>query len=82
LREFGMVVSSHARREASNEIVRDFVAAWDKVMNLDRFDHADHRITEQRATAAPERRGCYGPGSSCPQSSSRTAALEHPGAAR
>ena len=26
------------RDDAEDKFVRDFVAAWDKVMNLDRFD--------------------------------------------
>jgi len=26
--------------DAQEKFVRDFVAAWDKVMNLDRFDRA------------------------------------------
>ncbi len=28
----------YASDDASEKFVRDFVAAWDKVMNLDRFD--------------------------------------------
>jgi catalase-peroxidase len=30
----------HACRDAQEKLVCDFVAAWDKVMNLDRFDLA------------------------------------------
>ncbi|MDX6593134.1 MAG: catalase-peroxidase [Gaiellales bacterium] len=30
----------YASDDASNKFVRDFVAAWDKIMNLDRFDRA------------------------------------------
>jgi catalase-peroxidase len=29
----------YAAADAKEKFVRDFVAAWDKVMNLDRFDH-------------------------------------------
>jgi hypothetical protein len=32
--------------------VRDFVAAWDKVMNLDRFDLAARRAGVQAAAAS------------------------------
>ena len=30
----------YATSDASAKFVKDFVAAWDKVMNLDRFDRA------------------------------------------
>ncbi len=30
----------YAAQDAGEKFVRDFVAAWDKVMNLDRFDLA------------------------------------------
>jgi catalase-peroxidase len=30
----------YASSDAQEKCVRDFVAKWDKVMNLDRFDHA------------------------------------------
>ena len=30
----------YASEDAKEKFVRDFVAAWDKVMNLDRFDLA------------------------------------------
>ncbi len=30
----------YAAKDAREKFVRDFVAAWDKVMNLDRFDLA------------------------------------------
>jgi catalase (peroxidase I) len=30
--------SAWRRTDAKEKFVRDFVAAWDKVMNLDRFD--------------------------------------------
>jgi catalase-peroxidase len=30
----------YACDDAGDKFVRDFVAAWDKVMNLDRFDRA------------------------------------------
>lgn len=34
------VCEVYASRDAGEKFVRDFVAAWDKVMNLDRFDRA------------------------------------------
>jgi catalase (peroxidase I) len=33
----------YGQDDAKEKFVRDFVAAWDKVMNLDRFDLPDHR---------------------------------------
>ena len=33
----------YAADDAREKFVRDFVAAWDKVMNLDRFDLAGER---------------------------------------
>ncbi len=35
------IAEVYAARDARDKFVRDFVAAWDKVMNLDRFDLAD-----------------------------------------
>jgi catalase-peroxidase len=32
------VAEVYASNDAQQKFVRDFVAAWDKVMNLDRFD--------------------------------------------
>jgi hypothetical protein len=32
--------------------VRDFVAAWDKVMNLDRYDLPDSTVAHEFAAAA------------------------------
>ncbi len=32
------IAEVYASSEAKEKFVRDFVAAWDKVMNLDRFD--------------------------------------------
>jgi catalase-peroxidase len=31
-------ITEHAVVDAKEKFVNDFVAAWDKVMNLDRFD--------------------------------------------
>ena len=33
--------------DSQQAFVRDFVAAWDKVMNLDRFDLVAHGATAQ-----------------------------------
>ena len=38
--ELRAVAEVYASDDASEQFVRDFVAAWDKVMNLDRFDLA------------------------------------------
>ena len=32
------IAEVYASEDGSERFVRDFVAAWDKVMNLDRFD--------------------------------------------
>jgi catalase-peroxidase len=37
------IAEVYASRDAAEKFVRDFVAAWDKVMNLDRFDLARAR---------------------------------------
>ncbi|PYQ16634.1 MAG: catalase/peroxidase HPI [Acidobacteria bacterium] len=43
----------YASDDAKEKFVRDFVAAWDKVMNLDRYDLlAQARSTHQRAAAS------------------------------
>ena len=34
------IAEVYASDDAQEKFVRDFVAAWDKVMNLDRFDLA------------------------------------------
>ena len=34
------LAEAYARADAQEKFVRDFVAAWNKVMNLDRFDLA------------------------------------------
>ena len=34
------IAEVYASADAKEKFVRDFVAAWDKVMNLDRFDLA------------------------------------------
>ena len=36
--ELRAVAEVYASDDAQEKFVRDFVAAWDKVMNLDRFD--------------------------------------------
>jgi catalase-peroxidase len=38
--------------DAKEKFVRDFVAAWNKVMNLDRFDLASHRPAKRAALAS------------------------------
>ena len=48
------------------KFVRDFVAAWDKVMNLDRFDRALIIGSPSDAQRRAARRGRYRPGSSVP----------------
>ncbi len=42
----------YACDDAKEKFVRDFVAAWDKVMNLDRFDLLDQRTVARPRTAA------------------------------
>jgi catalase (peroxidase I) len=39
--ELRALAEVYACDDAKEKFVRDFVAAWDKVMNLDRFDRAD-----------------------------------------
>jgi catalase-peroxidase len=48
LRAFAEVYACADSRE---KFVNDFVAAWDKVMNLDRFDLARHSETKEAAAA-------------------------------
>jgi catalase-peroxidase len=36
--ELRAIAEVYASRDAREKFVRDFVAAWDKVMNLDRYD--------------------------------------------
>jgi len=38
--ELRAIAEVYASEDAKEKFVRDFVAAWDKVMNLDRFDMA------------------------------------------
>ena len=45
---------STPRDDANEKFVRDFVAAWDKVMNLDRFDLRTHPPGRQ----GPDRDSC------------------------
>jgi catalase-peroxidase len=40
--ELRAVAEVYGADDASETFVRDFVTAWDKVMNLDRFDLARH----------------------------------------
>jgi hypothetical protein len=70
-------------RRREDKFVRDFVASWHKVMNLDRFDRArssDHRATRNGGAGAarPLPPRLVRP----PQNSFHTAALEDPGEAR
>jgi catalase-peroxidase len=37
---------------AKEKLVRDFVAAWNKVMNLDWFDLASRQVQDERAAVA------------------------------
>lgn len=39
--ELRALAEVYATEDSQEKFVRDFVAAWDKVMNLDRFDLAD-----------------------------------------
>jgi catalase-peroxidase len=41
----------YACDDAQEKFVRDFVAAWDKVMNLDRFDVSDRRMSDGKFLA-------------------------------
>jgi catalase-peroxidase len=41
----------YATADAKEKFVRDFVAAWNKVMNLDRFDVADNEQGSQSSSA-------------------------------
>ena len=49
------IAEVYASDDAKEAFVKDFVAAWDKVMNLDRFDLARHdrTHTNQTPTLAP-----------------------------
>ena len=38
--ELRAIAEVYASDDSKEKLVRDFVAAWDKVMNLDRFDLA------------------------------------------
>jgi catalase-peroxidase len=46
------IAEVYACGDAQEKFVRDFVAAWDKVMNLDRFDLAARRAGVQAAAAS------------------------------
>ena len=48
--ELRAIVEVYAGRDGREKFVRDFVAAWDKVMNLDRYDIS--RAPRPRAPAA------------------------------
>jgi catalase-peroxidase len=43
----------YAQDDSKEKFVRDFVAAWNKVMNLDRFDLAAQRVAMPPQAAAP-----------------------------
>ena len=49
--ELRALAEVYARDDASEKFVRDFVAAWVKVMNLDRFDLRWHRTSPGRPLA-------------------------------
>jgi catalase-peroxidase len=49
------IAEVYAARDARDKFVRDFVAAWDKVMNLDRFDLADGAGTSAALPASCRR---------------------------
>jgi catalase-peroxidase len=44
------IAEVYACDDSKEKFVRDFVAAWDKVMNLDRFDRVD-RVAQGRGTS-------------------------------
>jgi catalase-peroxidase len=50
--ELRALAEVYACDDAKEKFVRDFVAAWDKVMNLDRFDLRRRRGQVQAAVAA------------------------------
>ena len=47
--ELRALAEVYASDDAKEKFVTDFVAAWDKVMDLDRFDLADHDVQACRA---------------------------------
>jgi catalase-peroxidase len=49
--ELRALAEVYASDDAREKFVRDFVAAWDKVMNLDRFDVRQDRRIPQPAAA-------------------------------
>ena len=49
--ELRALAEVYACDDAREKFVRDFVAAWDKVMNLDRFDVASRRGSGQPSAA-------------------------------
>jgi catalase-peroxidase len=49
--ELRALAEVYATSDSSEKFVRDFVAAWDKVMNLDRFDVAHNERGSQSASA-------------------------------
>jgi catalase-peroxidase len=54
LTELRALAEVYAGDHAKEKFVRDFVAAWNKVMNLDRYDLlAEARNGHRRAAAAP-----------------------------
>jgi len=49
--ELRALVEVYAANDAREKFVRDFVAAWNKVMNLDRFDVRDRDVQATRPAA-------------------------------
>ena len=52
--ELRAVAEVYASNDANEKFARDFVAAWDKVMNLDRFDIAAQRRATRSAAAVAD----------------------------
>jgi catalase-peroxidase len=41
--ELRAIAEVYGAADGQDKFINDFVAAWNKVMNLDRFDLADHK---------------------------------------
>ena len=50
--ELRALAEVYACADSQEKFVRDFVAAWDKVMNLDRFDVPKSRIAHEPVAVA------------------------------
>jgi catalase-peroxidase len=50
--ELRALAEVYGSADAQEKFVTDFVAAWSKVMNLDRFDLASHRLGKRAAGPA------------------------------